>query len=520
MPRPDNTLVVLLQANEPPEDIAPRLCALLTEGRPARLLLLSPDIATQQLAAKVAAAQIEVEAVTAAGDTCPVAASIPSICLPDRASAADFALALSDVVLVIDSALDSPVAARARTLRHPIVTLEGGLPAPFRFRSIADRLDPERKGWHARGSWFFGRLEQVLLELLAFNWLGCSDGGIGSSCRRIRKSFGLSWRPGVYHGPPDWLDGVPDRAAKDPGAPTCAHFASLDRAALHGSYIHRDLIWMTHLAAAFAVLFAVIGTLWPGHLFRIDVWPTMELIILVLVLVFIIAARVVRLQDRWTACRLGAEQLRIARMCLPLRVVPPKLLEPDESVVTDACGRSTDFTGRVMWEVKRAVRDHGIPQVQGDYSPVEAARWLASMIKDQAGYHRQNWCKLEHAEGRLAWLIGLFFTAALASVIAELIVPAHPWLLLPTAAGPAFAAALHGAETRLGIVHRAALSRDTCRELSAIHDTLDTLAGAPPASDIAWRQVRAEAAHAANVMGSENITWHSLVRRQRDDIPA
>ena len=35
----------------------------------------------------------------------------------------------------------------------------------------------------------------------------------------------------------------------------------MDRSALYGSYIHRDLIWVTHFGAAFAVFAAVAGAL-------------------------------------------------------------------------------------------------------------------------------------------------------------------------------------------------------------------------------------------------------------------
>ena len=50
-------------------------------------------------------------------------------------------------------------------------------------------------------------------------------------------------------------------------------------------------------------------------------WGLSELVTLLFVLGLIFASRYFALRDRWTACRLGAEQLRIARMALPLLVV-------------------------------------------------------------------------------------------------------------------------------------------------------------------------------------------------------
>jgi hypothetical protein len=96
----------------------------------------------------------------------------------------------------------------------------------------------------------------------------------------------------------------------------------------------------------------------------------------------------------------------------------------------------------------------------------------------------------------------------------------NKWLLLLTAAGPAFAAALHGAGTRLGIVHRAALSLDMERDLKRIGISLKKLIDdLPPVEQDAWREVRRLAFEAANAMGQESTSWHGLVRRYRDELP-
>ncbi len=91
---------------------------------------------------------------------------------------------------------------------------------------------------------------------------------------------------------------------------------------MYGSYIHRDLIWATHFAAAFAVFAAVAGI---ALEILVVLLGWLEFIALVFVLSLIFASRHFALRDRWTACRLGAEQLRIARMSLPLLVLPSAL---------------------------------------------------------------------------------------------------------------------------------------------------------------------------------------------------
>src|SRR5262249_11121436 len=93
------------------------------------------------------------------------------------------------------------------------------------------------------------------------------------------------------------------------------------------------------------------------------------------------------------------------------------------------------------------------------------------------------------------------------------------WLLLFTAAGPAIAAALHGAGTRLGIVHRAALSKEMERELTPIKDSLESFLTKPSDTPEAWRGARRLGDEAANAMGRETSSWHGLVRRYRDELP-
>src|SRR5262249_53430127 len=147
-----------------------------------------------------------------------------------------------------------------------------------------------------------GRIEQFLLELLALNWRGKKERGIAESSKRLRKCLGPSWAPASYFAPPSWPAMEPDRSVTESSA-ILACFDWLDRSALYGSYIHRDLVWLEHLGAAFAVLAAVAGPLSHDHHLG---WGIAELVILGIVAAMVILVRRRELQDRWTACRLGA----------------------------------------------------------------------------------------------------------------------------------------------------------------------------------------------------------------------
>lgn len=236
----------------------------------------------------------------------------------------------------------------------------------------------------------------------------------------------------------------------------------------------------------------------------------------------IVLTRYLRLQARWTGCRLGAEQLRIARMCVPLLVAPPVLVAQEQGA-PEVHGPEEELIGRVLAEVRRAVRDQGIPRLCDAEDFAGAASWLRLIVADQAKYHHDNHRKLGHAERRLnGATLGLFIVSIVA-VFAHFFAE-ESWrhsLLLFTAAGPAFAAAFHGAETRLGITHRHALSVTVHAQLKRVLAGIDDMIKRPPADPAAaWTALRALAREAADAMGRENTEWHRLLRRYPDTIPA
>jgi hypothetical protein len=496
-------------------DPAQLRATLVDPAKAVRVLLCLTDSTGRALATTLADLGIETEILLGPGVDAPVTKSFVLRAPPGTSSTdqIEFALALSDVVLVASASEQSPLIRTATELRKPVIVPGDPLPAIPPLASVTDRLDPDLPGWHACGRSIFGRFEQAVMELLAFNWLGSKE-GVAESRKRLRKCFGREWRPGAYFAPSHWPELAPDRTALDESSRIVAVFDAMDRSALYGSYVHRDLAWFERLGAAFAVFAAV-----TGELSHSKGWGIVELVTLLLVAFMVIWARRTRLQDRWTACRLGAEQLRIARMSLPLLVLPQALATADAPSAGDGHNsKETELGFLALAQVKRVVRDHGLPRLDPDFTPDRAAKWLRLIVEDQIHYHRCNHRKLDHAERRLRRITQGIFLTAIAAVVADLF---HyvDWLLLLTAAAPAFAAALHGTGTRLGIVHRTALSVDAERQLVRIDELLAKLIKNQPTVDVAWREVRHLASEAAKAMGQENTSWHGLVRRYKDDLP-
>lgn len=491
--------------------------------RHTRLLICIPESPTESLLSALAAIDVEQQFLLG-HDVQKVETSPFAVKAPPRMSRDDlieFALALSDVVLVSADHKDDRWAQYAsKKLGKPLVALGSTLhPLSPEPTDVTKGLDPEVFGWHVWGRYFLGRFEQAVVELLALApwWDG------QKRKNRFLRSF-LRWQPISYFAPEHWRQCCPDQAAASKHCPLAKSFAAMDRSALYGSYTHRDITWAAHFGVASAVFFAVLGYVTDDASLA---FPVLELVSLGFS-ALVIWARLARLQDRWTACRLGAEQLRIAQMSLPLLVLPPAFATTDAKPVGD---RKIDYEFSALAQAKRAVREQGLPHV--DYSSLpaaEAARWLQLIVEDQIRYHNRNHVTLERAEVTLNVVSAVVFVASILGVALPLFIPslrhdAVPprlwpgYYLLLSAVGPALVAALHGAGTRLGFVHRAALSEDMKKRLTAIAESIDALIKSADGSMKAWQEVRALAYAAAEAMGAENSSWHRLVRRYRDELP-
>jgi hypothetical protein len=497
------------------------LARLLKPLAAARVLLCLTDKHDKSgvpLANALAHANIQTEILIAAGMEKPDTGAfvLPAPPGTSQAQQIEFALALSDTVVVAPGFEQTILHRLARELGKPVIP-PGAAPPPVpALAEITRRLDPDLVGWHARGRGLFGRIEQGAIELLAFNWKGRAHGGMAASRRRLWKCLHPSWRPGPYFAPDAWRKLAPDLRARTADGALARCFDALDRSAVYGSYIHRDLIWISYLGAAFAVLAAVKGHL--SHHAGIG-WGITELATLALVALLVLVVRKANLQDRWTACRFGAEQLRIARMSLPLLVLPSALATSDAPAAAEGESNPETALGfKALAVVKRAVRDQGLPRLDPACTPVDAAKWVRLIVGNQIEYHHDNHHKLEHAERRLRLVTQFFFYVAVVAVIAQFKWDHAEWLLLFTAAGPAFAAAVHGIATRLGIVHRAALSIATEMELKEVDSGLDKIDDSSRGED-GWREVRRLTVEAGEAMGRENTSWHGLVRRYRDELP-
>ena len=455
----------------------------------------------------------------------------------ERRELNEFALALSDVLLADATCMGQELVRRARSLGKPVIEPGEPLPPLPSRSSVSHGLDPDAGWWRRRFRYIFGRLEQCLMEFLAIDlgFFGSAPGGGRWSA--VVKCLNPKRRPRSYFPATDAVGGSPDDKANDPRSPIVGRYELLDRSALYGSSMQRDQIWITHILAASAVFAAVLGAI---SILCIDdcqkiqdhFWPIFEFVALFTILIVVFSVGRCRLHDRWTACRLGAEQLRIARLCLPALVVPPALSTRDKQVVLSEHSEGpSDRMFLALSEVKRAIRDHGLPRLPSNGAPRRAAQWAHFLVIEQLNYHTSNHRKLERAEKCLRAIMTLSFLLVIAVVFFELVpylfkiscqclaIP-KTLLVLCTAAGPAVPAALHSVATRLSIVHRIDLSATMMQELQEIANELADMTARAEVTEQHWPTIRSLTLRAAGAMGRENTSWHGLVRLQQDVLPA
>jgi hypothetical protein len=458
----------------------------------------------------------------------------------------DFALAMSDIVVANPDLLNEPVTKQAAAMRKAILAPGEPLPALSQERAAASGLEPYSGVFRKPLYFIAGRFDSALIEIAAFGWRGWSWRGVGQSLEGLGTCLSGRWRRVIEFPPDKWRDHAPDKGILDNAGPVRSRYELLERGALFGSRLHRDIIWLVHGMAAFAVFAAVAGEVWSGSSKAVWTSGLGEAAMLLTAASLIWWARSNRLQERWTACRIGAEQLRIACMCLPLLIAPPLLGQPEgksKEGIAPHRDRSAswpwtrrrskhDLAPNALAQAKRAIRDQGLPHDMGRFSPLQAIAWLDRFVSEQAAYHHDNHLKLESAERRLHNLTEAIFVFTLTVVVWQLwrywtSIQPEPRLslLLLTAFGPALAAAIHGAVTRLGMIHRAALSQSMaqqlnaiCRELGKFKQNLGAMEKSPT-PHIAWPEVRRLALLAADAMGQESTSWHVLLTREPDDLP-
>jgi len=277
-----STLVVLLALEACGDRFSPvSLQAVVANADcPVRILVLVNEAPALEIAVELVRLGVQTELLLAENAPEPpddmISARIPAgTKTSDRD---DLALTLTDVVLIDPAKRRHALVHRAEQLGKPLIGPGHGLPSLPQINSVTRDLDPQALGRFPWRRHLVGRFEQLVHELLAFRPFAGHE-SFSERSEGVRRCFRRAWTPTGYFAPNVYRRWAPDPKSFNEASHLIERFEALDRSAVLGAYVHRDLAWMTHFGAAFAVLSAVVGILWPHGL----LWPIVELILLVLV---------------------------------------------------------------------------------------------------------------------------------------------------------------------------------------------------------------------------------------------
>lgn len=285
--------------------------------------------------------------------------------------------------------------------------------------------------------------------------------------------------------------------------------------------MHRRFIWISYLASAFAVFAAVAGAigLWPGG--HNNFWAFVELTLIAGIIAGVILARSRDWHGQWIRQRFIAEQLRCAKLAIPMLCIPEHFTKP----MWVASKGGLELLSNEHLILHRTLIQEGLPhgpdtktflpnsiEVQSQHIAV-----LRATVADQFDYHTHKHHKTHVQHERLHKLSLGLFVLTFVAVLLHFVIHAN-WLLICTAFFPALAAALHGLSAKLEIGRIAGQSHATAAALAALSVAIDGVA--VDSSWDGWLRIRELTLAAAQLMSTENAQWQALISHQQAELPA
>jgi len=314
-------------------------------------------------------------------------------------------------------------------------------------------------------------------------------------------------------------------------APTSVLDAQFDRADVKATVAagkHRSAVWLSSIASTMAVFAAVAGAI---HLWTHEhglFWVVLELVLVLLIIALLWRARQQQWHSRWIANRFVAEQLRYARMGLPLLAHNKSLFDSPSCVMPDATGVARlEVLSPDLQTLQKTLTRLGLP-VPAAGGPFVAATadslpllrdYVLAVVQDQIAYHERvhhDQHATEHVLHRLSLLL---FCLTGAAVVGHFVLHAS-WLLIFTAFFPALAAGIHGLSTSLEISRIAEQSKATASDLHQLALAMRMAGDNPGSAWRRWVQLRHLTLLAAELMSDENDQWQKLVTHQKPKLPA
>lgn len=304
-------------------------------------------------------------------------------------------------------------------------------------------------------------------------------------------------------------------------------FAWMDAMATFTAGRHRAAIWLLNIFAAVSVLLAVRGYTYQPQALGVEIAPTIELLLLVMILLLLWLAFDRRWHRRWLYCRAVAEQLRTQHMLAALLSMPPAATQSpwrhgkDGLVLVDASA----------WLVQRWLIGLGFAQRGGKPRLLRLddldVRLLRCTLDQQVGWLLGKRRDLERQHRNMERLSVGLFVCAIFAVIAHLANYESSLVLFATTVGPAAGAAVASILNHTEVRRVAQAYGRVAHRLHDISeaavDEAERAAYAEEDRPRRWwhlMQVRRLGIEAALVMAQENQSWHDLLSSRAPTLPA
>ena len=291
---------------------------------------------------------------------------------------------------------------------------------------------------------------------------------------------------------------------------------------------HRSAAWISSLASTGAVFAAVAGAihLWVNP--HAAFWAVLELVLVALIVFLLWRSQKLKWHSVWIGSRFLAEQLRYARLRLPLMVMGKTMSEPAFAVFPNSHGQNElCLVSEDLLKIQHALARSGLPTSTNGQPFVAASpqilkqlqQYVLSVVKDQVDYHKRVHHEHHTVEHILHRFSLVLFTLTVMAIGAHFWLHAE-WLLIFTAFFPALAAGIHGLTTSLEIARLSEQSELTASELEYLSLALENVLETQATPWQRWLHLRHLTLLASEVMSDENSQWQKLVIHQKPKLPA
>jgi hypothetical protein len=292
------------------------------------------------------------------------------------------------------------------------------------------------------------------------------------------------------------------------------HYSWADKLAEYYANVYRSAFVFNYVMSALAVLFAFVGYAFREHETIHVVFPVVEVIIILSIILVTFLGIRYRWHERWIDYRLLAEYLRQTQALMALGRASVSVFR-----VPIHLSYGDPRASWMYWYLQTIVRHSGIMRVKfdGDYLKT-VSRFLDESVKDQIVYHQRNAKISQKLNDRLRNVgLGLFFLAAAAAVF-HLFLP-EEWLRLLTTltiVGPSFGAAAAAIRSQGEFERLTKSSRAMSSQLTSVCEKVRSL----NPNDLSSVKLTQLAVESAQLMVKDVLNWRLVVEEKPLDLPA